>query len=139
MGMISNPELVAAVSEACGFGLLATIATRECVAHDAYKQAILVAGEQGTGLVDLGRFQLRCLRTPLVERLLRDTTPAGEGCPDDPPAVDGDTKDHQFTGQGVDGRAAIPIECQIVVADVRRPTPSAIPARTLFVVPVGEK
>jgi enoyl-[acyl-carrier protein] reductase II len=54
------------------------IATRECAAHDAYKQAILAACDLGTGLVDLGRFQVRALRTPLVERLLED----GAGAPD---------------------------------------------------------
>jgi len=41
MGVISNPEMVAAVSEAGGFGLL-----------------------------NVGRFQVRALRTPLVEEVL---------------------------------------------------------------------
>ena len=45
------------------------IATRECAAHEAYKQAILDADDLGTRLVDLARFQIRALRTPLVERL----------------------------------------------------------------------
>lgn len=52
------------------------IATRECIAHDAYKQTILSANDIGTGLVSLGRFQVRSLRTPLVERLLEDATSA---------------------------------------------------------------
>lgn len=54
------------------------IATRECIAHAAYKQAILDADDLGTGLVDLGRFQVRALRTPLLERLV-----LGEQSPDE--------------------------------------------------------
>ena len=36
---------------------------------EATKQAILDADDLGTSLVDLARFQIRALRTPLVERL----------------------------------------------------------------------
>ncbi len=46
------------------------VATRECIAHPGYKRAIVAAGETGTGLVDLGRFRVRVLRTPFVERVL---------------------------------------------------------------------
>jgi NAD(P)H-dependent flavin oxidoreductase YrpB (nitropropane dioxygenase family) len=40
--------------------------------------AILAADDLGTGLVDLGRFQVRSLHTPLVERLLDDAAAAGD-------------------------------------------------------------
>jgi enoyl-[acyl-carrier protein] reductase II len=46
------------------------IATRECVAHANYKSSITNSTEIGTGLVDLGRFRLRSLRTDLAERIL---------------------------------------------------------------------
>jgi len=46
------------------------IASRECVAHENYKRAILEAGETGTGLLNMGRFQVRALRTPLLEEIL---------------------------------------------------------------------
>ncbi len=46
------------------------VATRECIAHPGYKREIVAAGETGTGLVDLGRFRVRALRTPFVERVL---------------------------------------------------------------------
>jgi enoyl-[acyl-carrier protein] reductase II len=47
------------------------IATKECIAHSSYKEVIVGSGETGTGLVNMGRFQIRALRTPLVERLLK--------------------------------------------------------------------
>jgi len=46
------------------------IACRECVAHEKYKRAILESTETGTGLLNMGRFQVRALRTPLVEEVL---------------------------------------------------------------------
>ena len=46
------------------------IATRECIAHDNYKNTIVQTEETGTGLVDMGRFRIRALRTPLVEEML---------------------------------------------------------------------
>jgi enoyl-[acyl-carrier protein] reductase II len=46
------------------------IASQECIAHRAYKDAILNADEAGAVLVDINGAQLRCLRTPLVERIL---------------------------------------------------------------------
>jgi enoyl-[acyl-carrier protein] reductase II len=46
------------------------IASKECIAHNAYKEIILQAAESGTGLVDLGRFRIRALLTPLVEKLI---------------------------------------------------------------------
>ncbi len=55
------------------------IATRECVARPGYKQAIVASGETGTGLVDLGRFRVRSLRTPFVERVLSGTEDAVPG------------------------------------------------------------
>jgi enoyl-[acyl-carrier protein] reductase II len=55
------------------------IATRECIAHQKYKDAILAATEVGTGLLDHGRFQVRALRTPLVERILAGESKAPAG------------------------------------------------------------
>lgn len=47
------------------------IATKECIAHANYKETILGSRETGTGLVDMGRFRIRALRTPLVEKMLK--------------------------------------------------------------------
>jgi len=47
------------------------IATKECIAHAVYKDTIVAAGDTGTGLVNMLRFQIRDLRTPLVESLLK--------------------------------------------------------------------
>jgi len=47
------------------------IATKECIAHANYKKNILESRETGTGLVDMGRFRIRALRTPLVERMMK--------------------------------------------------------------------
>jgi enoyl-[acyl-carrier protein] reductase II len=49
------------------------IATKECIAHSLYKQAIVDSSETGTGLVSMGRFQVRALRTPLAEELIKNT------------------------------------------------------------------
>lgn len=46
------------------------IATKECIAHQKYKQIIVDVPETGTGLVNRGRFQVRALRTPRVEKIL---------------------------------------------------------------------
>jgi enoyl-[acyl-carrier protein] reductase II len=46
------------------------IASKECIAHNNYKEIIIQASESGTGLVDLGRFRIRALLTPLVEKLI---------------------------------------------------------------------
>jgi enoyl-[acyl-carrier protein] reductase II len=46
------------------------IASIECVAHENYKRTILELPETGTGLLNMGRFQVRALRTPLVEQVL---------------------------------------------------------------------
>ena len=48
------------------------IATKECIAHSVYKTTILDSDETGTGLVSMGRFQIRALRTSLVEKLIND-------------------------------------------------------------------
>ena len=48
------------------------IASKECVAHEIYKKTICEADDINTRLVDLGRMQVRALRTPLVERWLED-------------------------------------------------------------------
>ncbi len=53
------------------------IASIECVAHENYKQTILELSETGTGLLNMGRFQVRALRTPLVEEVLTTGEIAG--------------------------------------------------------------
>jgi len=53
------------------------IASIECVAHENYKQTILELPETGTGLLNMGRFQVRALRTPLVEEVLTTGEIAG--------------------------------------------------------------
>jgi enoyl-[acyl-carrier protein] reductase II len=52
------------------------IATKECIAHDNYKNLILEANDLGTVLIDLGRFQVRALRTALTERIKGGETQA---------------------------------------------------------------
>ncbi len=47
------------------------IATEECIANGIYKKTIVESGEMGTGLVNMGRFQIRALRTPLAERMIK--------------------------------------------------------------------
>ncbi len=44
------------------------IATQECAAHTKYKETILATGEAQTELINFGRFRLRALPTPLVEK-----------------------------------------------------------------------
>lgn len=53
------------------------IATNECIASDIYKKIIVESEEIGTELVNLSRFQMRALRTPLAERMIK-----GERGPD---------------------------------------------------------
>lgn len=53
------------------------IASKECIAHSNYKKIILETEDTGTRLVDAGRFQIRALTTPLVDRLT-----AGEPMPE---------------------------------------------------------
>jgi enoyl-[acyl-carrier protein] reductase II len=47
------------------------IATRECIAHENYKNTIVNAKETGTELVELGRIRVRALQTELVEGLIQ--------------------------------------------------------------------
>jgi len=62
------------------------IATRECVAHANYKNFIVDSAENGTRLVNMGRFQVRALNTPLVEKMSQGENPlnpsAGAGLED---------------------------------------------------------
>ncbi len=46
------------------------IASTECIAHENYKNLIISSSETGTGLINMGRIQVRALITPLVERIL---------------------------------------------------------------------
>ena len=52
------------------------IATKECIAHDNYKNLIVEASDLGTVLINLGRFQVRALRTALTERIQGGQTEA---------------------------------------------------------------
>ncbi|MCD4717102.1 MAG: nitronate monooxygenase [Desulfobacterales bacterium] len=47
------------------------IATKECIASGIYKKTLVECGEIGTGVVNLGRFQMRVLRTPLAEKMIK--------------------------------------------------------------------
>ena len=47
------------------------IATKECIANGIYKKIIVESGEMDTGLVNMGRFQIRALRTPLAEKMIK--------------------------------------------------------------------
>ena len=53
------------------------IASKECIAHSNYKKLILETEDIGTRMVNMGRFQVRALNTPLVDRLI-----AGEPMPE---------------------------------------------------------
>jgi enoyl-[acyl-carrier protein] reductase II len=46
------------------------IATKECIAHANYKDLIVDSPENSTRLVNMGRFQVRALNTPLVAQML---------------------------------------------------------------------
>lgn len=46
------------------------IASKECIAHPNYKEALCRAAETDTVLIPRGRVRIRALRTPLAERLL---------------------------------------------------------------------
>ena len=48
------------------------IATKECIAHENYKNALIQSSETGTALLNMGRFFARNLRTPFVEKILND-------------------------------------------------------------------
>lgn len=48
------------------------IATKECIANAIYKERIVESGDTGTGLVDMGRFRIRALRTQLVEKMIKE-------------------------------------------------------------------
>jgi enoyl-[acyl-carrier protein] reductase II len=70
------------------------IATRECAAHSNYKSLIVESSITETGLVNMGRFRIRALKTSLVQGLLR-----GETLPDNlftPPAMRGAWLDGQL-------------------------------------------
>jgi enoyl-[acyl-carrier protein] reductase II len=52
------------------------IATKECIAHGNYKNLIVETNDLGTVLINLGRFQVRALRTALTERIVGGETEA---------------------------------------------------------------
>ena len=54
------------------------IATKECVAHPNFKETIVGTPEIGTELVNMGRFRVRALGTPLVEKIVQGETSAAE-------------------------------------------------------------
>ncbi len=53
------------------------IAVQECIAHQNYKNTIIENIETGTGLLNLGAFQVRALRTPLADQLIADPAQTG--------------------------------------------------------------
>jgi len=55
------------------------IATKECIAHQNYKNAVVDLNESSTQLINLGAFQVRALSTPLAEKILSDPSQAGGG------------------------------------------------------------
>ncbi len=50
------------------------ITAKECIAHINYKKTITELGDTGTRLLDTGRFRIRALHTPLVEKILTGPT-----------------------------------------------------------------
>jgi len=46
------------------------ITATECISHINYKKTIIESRDTGTRLVDAGRFRIRALHTPLVEKIL---------------------------------------------------------------------
>ncbi len=48
------------------------IATKECIAHSTYKDIIVNSDETETGLINMGRFRIRALRTALCENLIKN-------------------------------------------------------------------
>ncbi len=55
------------------------IASKECIAHKNYKNVLVEMDEIGTGLLNMGIFQIRTLRTPLGERVINDPALTGDG------------------------------------------------------------
>jgi NAD(P)H-dependent flavin oxidoreductase YrpB (nitropropane dioxygenase family) len=49
------------------------IATKECIAHNNYKDTIVESQETSTVIVDLGRFRIRALQTKIIEGLVQGT------------------------------------------------------------------
>lgn len=62
------------------------IATKECIAHQNYKNAVVDLNESSTQLINLGAFRVRALSTPFAEKLLSDPSQTGGG----------------FSGQGIE-------------------------------------
>jgi enoyl-[acyl-carrier protein] reductase II len=54
------------------------IATKECIAHPNFKETIVGTPETGTELVNMGRFRIRALGTPLVEKIVQGEMSAPE-------------------------------------------------------------
>lgn len=54
------------------------IATKECAAHANYKDTITHSNETGTRLVNLDKFRIRGLHTPLVETILKGSLNTSE-------------------------------------------------------------
>ncbi len=50
------------------------IASIECIAHLNYKKTLIEYDDTGTCLINVGPFQVRALRTPLAEKILREET-----------------------------------------------------------------
>ncbi len=55
------------------------IASSECCAHQNYKNVLIEKSETGTGLLNLGPFQVRTLLTPFGKKVINDASSLGEG------------------------------------------------------------
>jgi len=55
------------------------IASKECIAHQNYKNAVVNTDESGTCLLNMGAFQIRALQTSLTDKVLTDPSQMGEG------------------------------------------------------------
>jgi enoyl-[acyl-carrier protein] reductase II len=53
------------------------IATKECIAHENYKNAVVNTSESSTCLLNLGAFQIRALQTALTDKILSDPSQMG--------------------------------------------------------------
>ena len=58
------------------------IASKECNAHENYKNVLIEQKETGTGLVDLGAFRIRSLLTDFGKRIIQDPSALGAGFSD---------------------------------------------------------
>ena len=71
------------------------IASRECIAHENYKQTLVSSDETDTRLINVGWAQIRASRTPLVERMMGAD---GESGREDFTAIEGSLEESWVSG-----------------------------------------